>query len=157
MDRYALLADVVTVAGNCVGNATGGCPYSVFVSNGQPPADCTHIAAYWVSSTILGKPQRCLTPVRETFRVSLNIACLTNIGEEFDPAKEDADAMCFLTDFGNLFECLVCDVEPIIATYVNTGNSVSVSSAVPDNLVRGMAYGGYIDISFTRNQPCDCP
>lgn len=157
MDRYALLADIVTVAANCVGNTTNGCQYSTFVSNGQPPADCTHIAAYWVSSDVIPGSRQCLTSVRETFRVSLNIACLTNVGEEFDPVKEDNDAMCFLTDFGNLLECLICEAEPVIATYVNTGNNVSVSAAVPDNMVRGMAYGGFIDIKFTRVQPCNCP
>ena len=102
MDRYAFMADLVTLAADCVGNAAGGCPYDVFVSPGEPPADCSHIAAYWTGSTVMAGSDKCLIKVREQFSVSLNRCCLRNIGEEFSAALEDDDARCFVTDFGAL-------------------------------------------------------
>lgn len=154
MDRYAFLADLVTLAGDCVGNAEGGCAYEVFVSPGEPPADCSHIAAFWTGSTIERGSDKCLIKVREQFSISLNRCCLKNIGDEFNPALEDDDARCFIADFGALFECLVCGVADVVKPYVRTCQDVIVSVSEPNDAAEGGCYGGVIDISFTRLQPC---
>ncbi len=156
MDRYALLADLLITAADCVGNPINGCQYDIFVSAGQPPADCTHIAAFWTGSSLMPGSQKCLMKVRESFAISLNRCCLSNVGETFDPGLEDADAQCFLNDFGTLFECLLCEASNVISTYVKTGQDVNVSVAQPDSSADGNCYGGIIEISFIRHQPC-CP
>lgn len=156
MDRYAFLADLVTLAADCVGNAAGGCQYDVFVSPGEPPADCSHIAAYWSGSTILPGSDKCLIKVRESFIVSLNRCCLKNIGEEFSAVLEDDDARCFVTDFGVLFECIICGVADVLKSYVRTCQDVIVRAAQPDRAAAGGCYGGLLEVSFVRLQPC-CP
>ena len=154
MDRYAFLADLVTLAADCVGNAAGGCQYEVFVSPGEPPADCSHIAGYWSGSSIMRGSDKCLIKVMETFVISLNRCCLKNIGEEFDPGLEDADAKCFIDDFGALFECLVCEVTTVLKPYVRTCQDVIVKVVQPDQTAGGGCYGGTVEISFVRHQPC---
>lgn len=154
MDRYAFLADLVTLAGDCVGNADGGCEYEIFVSPGQPPADCSHIAAYWVGSQILPGSDKCLIKVRESFAISFNRCCLKNIGEEFSAALEDDDTRCFIADFGVLFECLVCGVADALKPYVRSCQDVIVKMGEPDRVAEGGCYGGLVEISFVRHQPC---
>lgn len=157
MDRYGFMADLVTVAADCVGNtAARDCPYEVFVSNGEPPQDCSHIATFWTGASIVPGSDKCLVKVRETFRVSLSRCCMTNNGAEFDAMAEDADAKCFVTDFGNLFECLVCNVTVALKPYIRTCQDVLVKVASPDLEPRGGCMGGMVDISFIRLQPC-CP
>jgi len=154
MDRYAFLADLVTLAADCVGNATGGCPYEVFVSPGEPPADCSHIAGYWATSAVVAGSDKCLIKVRETFVVSLNRCCLKNVTEEFSPALEDDDARCFIADFGAMFECLICEVSAVLKPYVRTCQDVIVKVGEPDRTAAGGCYGGVVEISFIRHQPC---
>lgn len=154
MDRYAFLADLVTEAANCVGNTTNGCQYEVFVAPGEPPADCSHIAAYWTGSMVMPGSDKCLIKIRETFAVSLNRCCLDNIGEEFDAALEDADAKCFIDDFGAMFECLVCNVAAVLKPYVRSCQDVLVKVGKPDRTASGGCYGGLVEISFVRTQPC---
>lgn len=158
MDRYAFMADLVTVAADCVQNTSvRGCQYEVFVSNGEPPADCSHIAAFWTGGTIVPGSDKCLVKVRENFRVSLNRCCLkADMEAEFDPAVEDDDAKCFVTDFGALFECLVCNVQTALKPYIRSCQDVMVKVAQPDNSPQGGCMGGMVDISFVRLQPC-CP
>lgn len=157
MDRYAFMADLLTIAADCVGNAsTKGCEYEVFVSNGEPPADYSHIAAYWTGSTVLPGSDKCLIQMRESFSVSLMLCCLSNIGEEFDAGLEDADARCFVNDFGALLECLVCNVGVALKPYVRSCQNIMVEIGNPDRSAAGGCMGGTVDISFTRLQPC-CP
>lgn len=156
MDRYAFMADLVTTAADCVQNPERGCEYDIFVSNGEPPADCSHLAVYWTGATTIPGSEKCLIQMRETFSVSLMLCCLKNIEAEFDPAAEDDDARCFVTDFGNLLECLVCETNRVLANYVRTCQDVVVKVGNPDRSAAGGCMGGTIDISFTRFQPC-CP
>lgn len=157
MDRYAFMADLVTVAADCVGNTSDrGCPYEVFVSNGEPPADCSHIAAYWTGGSLLPGSDKCNIQMQENFSVSLMRCCLANIGEEFDAGLEDDDARCFVTDFGVLLECLVCNVHEALKPYVRSCQDVVVRAGNPDRSAAGGCMGGTVDISFTRIQPC-CP
>lgn len=154
MDRYAFLADLVTLAGDCVGNGAGGCQYEIFVSTGEPPADCSHIAAYWTGSSVMGGSDKCLIKVRETFAISLNRCCLKSVGDAFDAGLEDADAKCFIDDFGALFECLVCSVADVLKPHVRTCQDVIVKVGQPDRSAMGGCYGGMVEISFVRHQPC---
>jgi len=154
MDRYAFMADLVTLAADCVGNTLGGCPYEVFVSNGEPPADCSHIAARWLGGQVLAGSEKCLIKTRERFAVNLNRCCLKNIGEEFDPALEDDDAKCFVTDFGTLYECLICETPSVLNTFVRTCQEIVVRIAETERAPMGGCYGGEIMIEFTRVQPC---
>lgn len=155
MDRYGFMADLVTVAADCVANTgTRGCPYDVFVSPGDPPADCSHIAAFWTGSAIRPGTNKCLITVEETFMVSLNMCCLKNVGEEFDPSLEDADAECFVRDFGALFECLVCNVQTALKPYVRNVQDVEVKVAEPEEGPQGGCIGGQIAISFERFHGC---
>jgi hypothetical protein len=154
MDRYAFLADLVTMAADCVGNASGGCEYEVFVSPGVPPSDCSHVAAYWIGSEILPSSDKCLVKVRERFAVSLLRCCLKNVGSEFDAVLEDDDARCFITDFGALFECLICEVAGVLRPYVRTCQDVLVKVGQPDSMTDGACYGGIVEVSFVRIQPC---
>lgn len=154
MDRYAFMADLVTVAADCVGNTTArGCPYEVFVSNGEPPADCSHIAAYWTGSSVLPGSEKCIIQVRENFSVSLMLCCLS-MEETFDASVEDAEAKCFVTDFGELFECLICNVQEALKPYVRSCQDVVVKIGNPDRSAAGGCMGGTIDVSFVRFQPC---
>lgn len=156
MDRYAFMADLVTVAADCVGNTAAlGCPYDIFVSNGEPPADCSHIAAYWTGSSVIPGSKKCSAQVRETFSISLMRCCLS-MDVDFDAGTEDAEAKCFVTDFGSLFECLVCHTEDALKAYVRTAQDVLVKVGNPDRSAAGGCMGGTVDISFTRFQPC-CP
>lgn len=158
MDRYGFMADLVTVAADCVNNtAVRGCPYEVFVSNGEPPSDCSHIAAYWSGSSILAGSDKCLIQTRESFRVSFMQCCLTNINPEFDPMLEDDDARCFVTDFGALFECLICETPRVLKNYIRNCQDVVVRVGDPDRMAAGGCMGGTIEISFTRMQPCCAP
>lgn len=155
MDRYGFMADLVTVAADCVSNTpANNCQYEVFVANGEPPQDCSHIAVFWTGGSIIPGSDKCMVSVRETFRVSLNRCCLKNIGEEFDAVLEDDDAKCFANDFGALFECLVCNVQAALKPYIRTCQDVMVSVASPDSSPAGGCMGGMVDISFTRLQPC---
>lgn len=154
MDRYAFLADLVTLAAGCVDNIGGGCKYDVFVAPGEPPADCSHIAGYWTGSTIMSGSDKCLIKVREQFSVSLNQCCLKNVGDEFDPALEDQDAKCFIDDFGALFECLVCGVGDVLKPYVRTCQDVIVRMGEPNPVAEGGCYGGVVEVAFTRLQSC---
>lgn len=157
MDRYGFLADLVTVAADCVNNtAVRGCPYEVFVSPGEPPADCSHIAGIWTGASIRPGTDKCLIAVEESFAISLNQCCLKNVGEQFDPVLEDDDARCFITDFGALFECLVCNVHTALKPYVRNCQNVEVKVAQPDEEPQGGCYGGVITISFDRFHGC-CP
>jgi hypothetical protein len=156
MDRYAFLADLVVTASDCVGNAANGCQYEVFVSPGEPPSDCSHIAAYWTGSSVMSGSDKCLIKVRENFSISLNRCCLRNIGEVFDAGLEDDDARCFIKDFEALFECLICEVNTVLKPYVRSCQDVVVSVGQPHNTTSGGCYGGVINISFTRHHPC-CP
>lgn len=154
MDRYAFMADLVTLAADCIGNQD--CPYEVFVSNGEPPAECGHIAAFWEGSSLTAQSDKCRIVVRENFKVSFNRCCLKNTGEKFDSVAEDSDAQCFLAEFGDLFECLVCEINTVLKQYVRTCQNVTVRVARPDHEPRFGCYGGMIDISFERHKGC-CP
>ena len=156
MDRYGFMADLVTTAADCIENVDRNCPYNVFVSNGEPPSDCSHIAAYWTGASTTVQSEKCRIVVRENFKVSLSRCCLKNVGEEFDPVAEDADASCFVKDFGDLFDCLVCEAATVLKNYVRTCQDVVVKIASPDHSPSGGCYGGIIDISFIRIHPC-CP
>lgn len=154
MDRYGFMADLVTVAADCVGNSAAlGCPYEIFVSNGEPPADCSHIAAYWTNSAVLPGSQKCSVQVRESFSVSLMRCCLS-MDTDFSAAVEDAEAKCFVDDFGALFECLVCRFEEALKPYVRTPTEIAIKVGNPDRSAAGGCMGGTIDISFVRFQPC---
>lgn len=153
MDRYAFLSDLVTAAANCVPNAPG-CEYDVFVGLGIPPADCSHIAAYFVGTAMLPQSSNCHMMMRERYELMLNRCCLRNIGDEFDAGLEDDDALCFLRDFGALMECIACELPTIIQPYVRTAQNVSFKAARADTQSEGGCYSGIIAIEFDRRQPC---
>jgi hypothetical protein len=154
MDRYSFLADLLAVASDCIENADNGCPYDVFVSPGEPPADCSHIAAYWNGSTMLGGSEKCLMKVRENFTISMNRCCLKNLGEDFDPILEDEDARCFIKDFETMLECVMCNIYEVLKDYVRTGQEVAVSGGMLDRAASGGCYGATIEIAFTRHHSC---
>ena len=153
MDRYAFLSDLVTAAANCVPNAPG-CEYDVFVGLGSPPQECSYIAAYWVGAIMLPVSANCRMVMREQFELTLNRCCLRNIGEEFDPALEDDDALCFIRDFGSMLECIACELPAVLEPYVRTAQNVSLKASRLDQVSDAGCYSGAIAIEFDRVQPC---
>lgn len=157
MDRYAFLTDLVTAAADCVPNAPD-CTYDVFVGLGEPPQDCSMIAGYWRGAAMLPVSANCRMMMQERFDLILTRCCLKNVGENFDPALEDDDALCFYRDFGALMECMACDLKTIIEPYVRTAQNVSFRGAETDPEVAAGCYTAGIAITFDRYQPCPpCP
>lgn len=154
LDRYALLSNVLVIAGQCLDLSAPTCEYEVFVGLGDPPQDCSVLSARYLGGRLTGADfGKCILPVEEEFEIILTRCCLTNTGEEFDPVKEDNDARCFLDDFGTLFECLACYItSEVIAD--NSCRDPFIRVFDLDDTVRGNCYTGRIRFGFTKSISC---
>lgn len=146
-----IAANILSLARECL--EPFECPYDVFVSNGDPPADCSSISAHWRDAQIDNASNQCHTVINESLEVTLIRCCQTNDTMDFDPVKEDADARCFLRDFGNLFECLVCRVKEVLGAVDSTCANPFVQIASAEGVQGGCATGRII-ISFQHVQNC---
>lgn len=154
VDRFALLSDVVELAGACIEDLNEHCQFKLFVSNGQPTADFPHIAAYWSGDEVSFDGLECASSIYESFTVSILVGCLKNTGERFSVPDEQIDAEWFLNVYGSVFDCLICSSGNVIRSYARDARGVSVRMGSVDLEPVGGMIGATIHVGFSRMVSC---
>lgn len=129
------------------------CEYQSFVTLGDPPQNCSYIAASWAGSQAAFTDRRCENYTEESWTITINHCCLKNDRElEFNPVLEDSDAQCFLADFDLIYECLICNLGELLPSI--DCEDRFVRSARPDQSVRGTCYFAEIEFGFRYKICC---
>lgn len=147
LDRYAILANALVVARDCIGITD--CEFDTFVSLGDPPQECSQLTGRYLREDVRPaiEGDRCRQTLSPEFEIIFNRCCLTNNPEDFSPSLEDDDARCFMDDFGTLLECLVCYLGQQLPQDVACKNQYVRASTV-DDVSQGGCYTGRIRFGF---------
>lgn len=151
---FAGLVELRDLIVACLGDT---CEYKVFISLGEPPADCNSIAL-WYSSSSRNRSDNsdCITQYLDsTLNITITRCCVTaDASPTFSPAQEQKDAECFYADFESLLTCLTCN--DILDDWI-TSCGANISSIRWDNSKSGGCYSATISLFFTEEICCPVP
>lgn len=150
MSTYSLIRNLLDQIQECMDDSD--CKYKTFVSLGEPPADCDSIAAWLEESSRNDVSPECKTTLLDTtIKVMITQCCVAADAElEFDPAKEQKDAECFLNDLDLLRQCINCSLES------NDGLScnLTLSRISTDVEKMGGCYSATLELEMTEQECC---
>ena len=140
----------------CMGGTA--CEYAVYVTRGMPSADCNSIAVWYGGSSISDRDSsECEVWFDSLVNITITRCCMMPDAEaEYDPARENAEAQCFLEDLTSLRNCLYCNATPIMEPYMD-GCSAQISSVEVDTEAEGGCYSATVTFNVLERDCCPPP
>jgi len=156
IDRFDILSSVVDLAATCLNDPPidEPCAYKSFVGIGSPPDDCSFISASWDGDRVVSRRDRCHVVFESTLNVNMTKCCLKNVGEAFSTDLEEEDALCFYNDYDKLFQCMLCDLKPLLSQHGLSCDDEIVKAGLLPDIALGGCYGARIVASFRYLRKC---